>query len=87
MAQTAHGTAPDIAVANPFSLVLSAALLLDWHGCRKGEAKFATAASAIEKGIEAAVAARETTGDIGGTLGTRETGEALAARLKEWAAA
>ena len=89
MAQTAHGTAPDIAgknIANPFSLILSAALLLDWHGRRKGEAKYASAANAIEKAIEVAVAAKQTTGDVGGKLGTRETGEALALRLKEWAA-
>jgi 3-isopropylmalate dehydrogenase len=85
MAQTAHGTAPDIAgknVANPFSLILSAALLLDWHARRTGQAKFASAASAIEKAVEAAVAAKQTTADIGGKLGTRETGEALAARLR-----
>jgi 3-isopropylmalate dehydrogenase len=85
MAQAAHGTAPDIAgknVANPFSLVLSAALLLDWHGRRKDGKKFGEAAVAIEKAVEAAVAAKETTGDIGGKLGTRESGEALAARLR-----
>jgi 3-isopropylmalate dehydrogenase len=37
MAQAAHGSAPDIAgqdVANPCSLILSAALLLGWHGRR-----------------------------------------------------
>jgi len=34
MGQAAHGSAPDIAgqdIANPFSLVLSAAMLLRWH--------------------------------------------------------
>ena len=39
MAQAAHGSAPDIAgrdVANPISLILSAALLLAWHGERSG---------------------------------------------------
>ena len=43
MAQAAHGSAPDIAgqdVANPFSLILSAALLLDWHGERHQSARF-----------------------------------------------
>jgi len=85
MAQAAHGSAPDIAgrnVANPFSLVLSAALLLDWHGRRKAAAKFETAASAIEQAVAAAVAAHEVTADIGGRLGTRETGAALLARLR-----
>ena len=85
MAQAAHGSAPDIAgknIANPFSLILSAALLLAWHGRRRQASAFAQAAAAIEQAVEAAVAAREVTADIGGGLGTRETGEALVARLR-----
>jgi len=84
MAQASHGSAPDIAgrnVANPASLILSAALLLAWHGRRQGEPRFEKAASAIESALEAAVAAHEVTRDIGGTLGTNEAGDALAARL------
>jgi 3-isopropylmalate dehydrogenase len=84
MAQAAHGSAPDIAGqdrANPFSLILSAALLLDWHGRRRSATPFTQAAAAIERGVEAAVAAHACTRDIGGTLGTRATGEALARRL------
>jgi 3-isopropylmalate dehydrogenase len=84
MAQAAHGSAPDIAgmdIANPFSLILSAALLFAWHGRRKAAPAFVEAAQAIEHGIEAAIEAREVTRDIGGALGTRQTGEALAARI------
>lgn len=84
MAQAQHGSAPDIAgknIANPFSLVLSAAMLLAWHGRRKKAKPFADAAAAIEKAVEAAITAKETTKDVGGKLGTRETGEALASRL------
>jgi 3-isopropylmalate dehydrogenase len=84
MAQAAHGSAPDIAgknVANPLSLILSAAMLLAWHGRRRKAKAFESAATAIERSVEAAVAANETTADIGGKLGTRETGEALASRL------
>jgi isocitrate/isopropylmalate dehydrogenase len=43
MAQAAHGSAPDIAgkdIANPISLILSMALLLAWHGERKGAVRF-----------------------------------------------
>ena len=86
MAQASHGSAPDIAgknVANPFSLILSATLLLAWHGRRKGVPGFKEAAAAIEQGIEGAIAAGEITRDIGGRLGTKETGEALAARIGE----
>ena len=84
MAQAAHGSAPDIAgrdIANPFSLVLSAALLLDWHGRRKNLTAFNLAARAIEDATVAAVAAHEATGDIGGKLGTRATGAAFSARI------
>ncbi len=84
MAQAQHGSAPDIAgknIANPFSLVLSAAMLLAWHGRRKKAKPFEDAAAAIEKAIEGAIAAKEATKDVGGKLGTRETGEALVKRL------
>jgi 3-isopropylmalate dehydrogenase len=84
MAQASHGSAPDIAgknIANPFSLILSAALLLAWHGRRKNLPAFIGAAGAIERGIEETIAAGQITRDIGGTLGTKETGEALAARI------
>jgi 3-isopropylmalate dehydrogenase len=85
MAQAAHGSAPDIAgrnVANPLSLIVSAAMLLAWHGRRSKAKSFEAAAGAIEKAVEAAIAARESTADVGGHLGTRETGDAVAARLR-----
>jgi 3-isopropylmalate dehydrogenase len=84
MAQAAHGSAPDIAgrdLANPISLVLSAGLLLDWHGRRRNLPAFNRAADAIVAATAAAVAAREATADVGGTLGTRATGDALVKRL------
>src|SRR4051812_7728695 len=84
MAQAAHGSAPDIAgkdIANPFSLILSAGLLLGWHGRRKGLPAFGEAAAAIDSGVAAAIAAGEITRDIGGSLSTKQTGEALAARI------
>ncbi|MET0961407.1 MAG: isocitrate/isopropylmalate family dehydrogenase [Noviherbaspirillum sp.] len=84
MAQASHGSAPDIAgrnSANPFSLMLSAGMLLAWHGQRSGEASFVAAAAAIERGAAAAIADGEITKDAGGRLGTRETGTAFAKRL------
>ncbi|GAB2900827.1 isocitrate/isopropylmalate family dehydrogenase [Paraburkholderia jirisanensis] len=85
MAQAAHGSAPDIAgknVANPFSLILSAALLLRWFGQKSSRTAFLQAANAIEQTTAAAIAAKEATRDVGGALGTRETGEAFARRLQ-----
>ena len=85
MAQAAHGSAPDIAgknVANPLSLIQSVAMLLAWNGRRKNVKAFETAAAAIEKAVETAIATKKSTADIGGRLGTRETGEAVAALLR-----
>jgi 3-isopropylmalate dehydrogenase len=82
MAQASHGSAPDIAgkdVANPISLILSTAQLLAWHGQRAGGTPFADAAAAIEKAVESAVRGSQATRDIGGTLGTRDAGRAIAA--------
>ena len=87
MGQAAHGSAPDIAgqdIANPFSLVLSASMLLAWHAQRLSGAEqvaFLAAAASIESAMTAAVAVGESTRDVGGTLGTRATGEALVQRI------
>jgi 3-isopropylmalate dehydrogenase len=73
-----HGSAPPLAgrnVANPMGAMLSSALLLETLG-RRDEAR------AIEGAVEAAVAAGETTADIGGALGTREVGDAVAQRIR-----
>lgn len=80
MAQAAHGSAPDIAgrdAANPFSLILSMALLLAWHGERSGAARFETAARAIENAVAVAIEAGKVTRDIGGKYGTAATGDAV----------
>ena len=90
MAQAAHGSAPDIAghdVANPTSLVLSAALLLAWHGERSGDARYATAARAIEDAVAAAMRSGRATRDVGGALGTAAIGQAIAEILKSERAA
>jgi 3-isopropylmalate dehydrogenase len=84
MAQAAHGSAPDIAgtdTANPFSLILSGAQLLAWLGQHRQAKKFEVAADAIDRAVEVAIAAGEVTRDVGGKLGTRETGARLAARI------
>ena len=84
MGQAAHGSAPDIAgrdIANPFSLILSAGMLLGWHGLRRGGEAFLDARKALERAVADAIAAGESTRDVGGHLGTRGTGRALAKRL------
>jgi 3-isopropylmalate dehydrogenase len=74
VAQAQHGSAPDIAgqdLANPTSLILSAAMLLDWRGRRDGNVKLIEASRLVEAAVEQVLddpAAR--TRDIGGTSGT-----------------
>jgi 3-isopropylmalate dehydrogenase len=84
MAQAAHGSAPDIAgqdIANPFSMILSAGLLLDWYGQRTQQARFREAAVAIDAVAADVIAAGDGTRDVGGKSGTRQTGAAVAMRL------
>ncbi len=84
MGQAAHGSAPDIAgkdIANPFSLILSAAQLLAWHGQRKSLPAFAAAAQAIEHACTDAVLTGDATRDVGGRLGTAATGQSVVRRI------
>jgi 3-isopropylmalate dehydrogenase len=76
VAQAQHGSAPDIAgrdLANPTSLILSAAMLLDWRGRRDGEDRLVQAARRIEAAVERVLDQPQArTRDIGGTSGTRD---------------
>jgi len=85
MAQAQHGSAPDIAgrgIANPTSLVLSAAMLLDWLGTRHGKESFCSAARAIGAAVDRALASPQTrTKDLGGGLGTAAFAEAIVGQL------
>ncbi|MGI4946386.1 MAG: isocitrate/isopropylmalate dehydrogenase family protein [Janthinobacterium lividum] len=75
VAQAQHGSAPDIAgkdLANPASLIGSAAMLLAWLGERRGEAALGQAAGLIEAALDQVIAVPEhRTRDLGGMLGTR----------------
>lgn len=81
-AQAQHGSAPDIAGqdrANPTSLILSAGMLLAWAGERRQDTALVAAARCIETTIDAVLAQPGLrTADLGGPLGTRAFGEAVA---------
>jgi 3-isopropylmalate dehydrogenase len=85
VAQAQHGSAPDIArqgVANPTSLILSAAMLLGWLGRRDGDAGLSAIGERIEAAVDSALddpASR--TRDIGGALGTDAFANAVIGRL------
>lgn len=74
VAQAQHGSAPDIAgrgIANPTSLILSAAMLLDWRGRRDGNDNLIAAGALIEGAVEKALESPQTrTRDVGGELDT-----------------
>ncbi|MEI9803859.1 MAG: isocitrate/isopropylmalate family dehydrogenase [Pseudolabrys sp.] len=59
VAQAQHGSAPDIAgknIANPASLIGSAAMLLAWLGERRGDDNLVKAAAAIEAALDRVIA-------------------------------
>ncbi len=81
VAQAQHGSAPDIAgrgIANPTSLILSAAMLLDWIGQRKNDAKLIEAGQLITRAVDRVLDNPDTrTSDIGGPLGTEDFARAV----------
>jgi 3-isopropylmalate dehydrogenase len=72
-----HGSAPPLAgkgVANPIGAILTSAMMLEYLG-------FQTVSEAIEVAVRAAIAANETTRDLGGQLSTEQVGKAIIDRL------
>jgi len=84
-AQAQHGSAPDIAgkdKANPTSLILSAAMLLEWVGEKKRMPACAEAGRAIDAAVDRVLSRKECrTADLGGKLGCRAFGAAVAEAL------
>ena len=73
MAQSVHGTAPDIAgqgKANPSALILSTALLMRWFYQRSGRKACRDAADLMEAALRRTIESGATTPDLGGTAST-----------------
>ncbi|HBB77031.1 MAG TPA: 3-isopropylmalate dehydrogenase [Pseudomonas sp.] len=85
-AQAQHGSAPDIAgqdKANPVSMILSVAMLLQWMGEHHGKPALVEAAAAMDKAVDAVLEKPEQrTADLGGKLGCKAFGEAVADVLR-----
>ncbi|KIC46351.1 3-isopropylmalate dehydrogenase [Ruegeria sp. ANG-S4] len=81
-AQAQHGSAPDIQgqnVANPTSLILSAAMMLIWLGEQKGSPKLMEAGRAIADAVDAVIDdPAKRTRDLGGTVNTDTFGTLVA---------
>ena len=85
MAQAAHGSAPDIAgrnIANPYAMILSAQMMLDWLGRRRGDDQVLRTAALIEHAAADVIENRRClTPDLGGTASTADMGDAMVAAL------
>ena len=78
MFEPVHGSAPPMAgrnVANPVGAILSAALMCEHLGLERE-------ARAMEAAVSACVIEGKVTADAGGSLGTRETGQAVCDALR-----
>lgn len=84
-AQAQHGSAPDIQgrdIANPTSLILSAAMMLSWLGEQRRLPALEEAGRAIEAAVDRVLAdPASRTRDLDGSLGTREFGRRVAHAL------
>ena len=79
MFEPVHGSAPPLAgknIANPMGAILTGAMMLAHLGLN-AEAK------KIEDAVLDAVRQKKTTADVGGTLGTRECAQWIAARVAQ----
>jgi 3-isopropylmalate dehydrogenase len=81
-AQAQHGSAPDIAgrnVANPTSLILSAAMMLKWLGEHRGVQELMDAGDAISSAVDSVIDdPTRRTRDIGGSVNTDAFGHHVA---------
>jgi 3-isopropylmalate dehydrogenase len=87
MAQATHGSAPDIAgkgLANPYAMIESSRMLVEWLGHDRGIAQAVSAAQAMKRAIDAAMSDPSSrTPDILGTASTGGMTTAIVRRIEE----
>ncbi|HXV29015.1 MAG TPA: isocitrate/isopropylmalate dehydrogenase family protein [Sinorhizobium sp.] len=85
-AQAQHGSAPDIQnqnIANPTSLILSAAMMLSWLGEQRGLPQFEAAGAEIERAVDEVLAdPASRTRDLGGNANTDAFGSRVAKAVR-----
>jgi 3-isopropylmalate dehydrogenase len=81
-AQAQHGSAPDIAgqdKANPVSMILSVAMLLQWMGEKHGRPALEKAAALMTQAVDSVLETpANRTADLGGQTGCRAFGQLTA---------
>jgi 3-isopropylmalate dehydrogenase len=84
-AQAQHGSAPTIAgqnIANPTSMILSVAMMVQWLADKRQEAKLRQAGDAMTAAVDAVLANPETrTPDLGGSMGCKAFAQAVASAV------
>jgi 3-isopropylmalate dehydrogenase len=76
-----HGSAPNLTglnVANPYSMVFSVRMMLEWLGLKNGDEELKAAAAGLEQVARKALSSGVKTPDIGGKMGTDQVGRRLA---------
>ena len=84
--QPCHGSAPDIAgkgIANPFAMILSSGMMLDWLGHQHKNEEMILDAIKLKDAVNSVLAdGKHVTGDIGGIATTNEAAQAVMKCLK-----
>ncbi|MEP2716848.1 isocitrate/isopropylmalate family dehydrogenase [Pseudophaeobacter sp.] len=79
--QPCHGSAPDIAgqgVANPFAMILSAAMMLDWLGVKHENSELRSDGQRLREAVEEIISRGEVlTCDLGGKASTKDAAAAV----------
>jgi 3-isopropylmalate dehydrogenase len=87
MAQATHGSAPDIAgrnVANPFAMIESTRMMIEWLGHSRGNEAALTASALMQNGILHALSdPTSRTRDIRGTGDTSDMTRAMVAHIQK----
>ncbi len=83
--QPCHGSAPDIAgkgIANPFAMILSASMMLDWLGHRHNHRQMILDAALLKEAVNAVLTdGNSITADIGGNATTTTAANAVLQQL------
>ena len=87
MAQATHGSAPDISgqnIANPYAMIMSGKMLLEWLGQKHNEPKASRAATLIDAAMDKVISeGLVVTRDLGGKASTKEMGDAVSTAIRE----
>ncbi len=84
--QPCHGSAPDIAgqgIANPFAMILSAAMMLEWLGLTHDNPALSKDGERLREAVEEVTAnGQNLTRDLGGTAGTQDAAASVLEALR-----